>query len=355
MRVVVDAMCAEYGGIRTYVQHLLHAWGSTHPEDDLHVVVAAGSDLDTGAHTRHDLPVRRPSVVGRPWAQTTAMTRLVRELRPDAVLATAPTTTVRRPTGPLAVAILDLRHEIRPDQFSRGRRLLRAVSYGRTYQLAGCFVSISQRSLDDLHELHPRTRRVPSTVAHLGADHVEGWGTPTRTGPAVSFAHHSNKNPDLLLDAWALLAASGDAPPLTLLGLGGERRTALQQVVDARGLGEVVTLAPFLPEADFRRTLLAADLVVFPSDFEGFGLPVVEGMLLGKPVVIGPDRGTLEVAGGHAAVMDGWTPEALADATRRARALGDAELAAARAWAERFRWSHTVSRTREALAGLVRP
>ena len=67
--------------------------------------------------------------------------------------------------------------------------------------------------------------------------------------------------------------------------------------------------------------LAEADLVVFPSDFEGFGLPVVEGMLLGKPVVLGPEPATNEVAGGHAAVAADWTPAALADGVRRARAM----------------------------------
>jgi glycosyltransferase involved in cell wall biosynthesis len=97
----------------------------------------------------------------------------------------------------------------------------------------------------------------------------------------------------------------------------------------------------------------AADLVVFPSDFEGFGLPVVEGMLLGKPVVLGPEPATTEVAGGHAAVAADWTPAALADAVRRARALAGAELEAARAWAATFTWERTVRQTRELLASLA--
>ena len=167
----------------------------------------------------------------------------------------------------------------------------------------------------------------------------------------MGFAHHTNKNPDLLFEAWSLLAADpGGAPPLKLLGVGSARREAIAARVDSLGLGGRVELAPFLPDEEFQQVLAGADMVVFPSDFEGFGLPVVEGMLLGKPVVLGPEPATNEIAGGHAAVAADWTPEALADAVRRARSMTAAELEAAREWAATFTWERTIRQTREVLA-----
>lgn len=350
MRVVIDAMCAEYGGIRTYVEQLLLGWAERHPDDEVHVVLRAGSTLRTPGLTRHELPVSTPDVLGRPLAQATAMHRLVQRVRPDVWLATAPTTDVRRTDAPLAVVILDLRAELRPEQFSLGRRLLRKVSYGRTYRLAAGFLSISQRSLDDLHRLHPHTRGVPGTVTHLAADHVLAWPEPSRTGPAIAFAHHTNKNPELLLEAWALLE---DRRPLTFLGVSGELRPRLEEQVDRLGLADVVELARFLPDDEFRDRILRADMIAFPSDFEGFGIPIVEGMLLRKPVVIGPDPGSLEVAGGHAVVSDSFTPDSLAAALRKARTLGDAELEAARRFAEGYSWATTIDTTRAALAKIA--
>lgn len=354
MKVVVDAMCVEYGGIRTYVDHLLGHWKNVFPEDELHVVLGRGSTIDTSGHIRHELTVRRPSVVGRPLAQTLTMHRLIRELSPDAVLATVPSTTVRRLRVPMAVVILDLRHELRPDQFSRSRRLLRKISYDRAYAMADAFLSISQRSLDDLHQLHPKTRTVPGEVTYLGADHVDSWPAAVTTGPSVAFAHHTNKNADLILDAWAVLAGRQQrVPPLTMLGVSGAQRDQLTSMIDKHALGRFVTLAPFLPDEEFLRTISAAESIVFPSDFEGFGLPIVEGMALGKPVVIGPERGTMEVANGHAVVMDDWTAEALADAVTSAGGLTPAELKSAQDWAKGFTWDRTVEQTREMLATLV--
>lgn len=354
MKVVVDAMCAEFGGIRTYVEHLLAAWREEFPADELHVIVPEGFLLPTAGHVRHELKVRRPRLLGRPAAQTRAIGRIVRRVGADVVLATAPTTTVIRPRVPLAVVILDLRHEIRPEQFSAKTKLLRAVSYGRTYRLASHFLAISQRSLDDLHRLHPGLSGVPATVTYLGADHVRTWPSPTQAGPAVAFAHHTNKNPMLVLDGWAALRdRGGNVPPLMILGVGAQRHR-LEAEIAARSLADVVELAPFLPDEEFQRVLSAARMVVFPSDFEGFGLPVVEGMFLGHPVVIGPEPATTEIAGGHAFVTADWGSEALADAIAAASDQSeDARLAAMRHGCS-YTWTRTARQTRDALVTLVR-
>jgi glycosyltransferase involved in cell wall biosynthesis len=351
MRVAIDAMCAEFGGIRTYVQELVGDWARLFPDDEVHVFLRAGSTITTPGLRRHELRVPRPDVVGRPWVQSAAMMAAIRGIDPDVVLATAPTTAVWSFPSPLVVTIHDLRSELRPEQFSRGRRLLRAVSYGRTYELADAFVAVSRRSLDDLHRLHPRTRPKPAAVVHSGADHVSAWPAPARTGPAIAFAHHANKNPALVVDAWGRLVHSGaEVPDLLLLGVSASLRGDLDARIDQRGVRGRVELAPFLPDDEFRRRTTQAAAVVFPSDFEGFGMPVVEGMALGKPVVISPDPGMLEVAGGHAVVMAGWTADDLADAVVRALARSERDLEAARDWASSFTWERTIRQTRAALA-----
>jgi glycosyltransferase involved in cell wall biosynthesis len=349
LRLLVDAAAADYGGIRTYVEQLLGAWAAESPTDELLVVVPSSSPLDTAGHRRHELRLPGPSMVSRPVGQTLALPRLARR-GVDAVLATNPTTSLRRVGAPLAVVVHDLRHELRPEQFSRPRRALRWASYGRSYALANGFVAVSQRTFDDLHRLHPSTRSVPSRVVHHGADHVRDWPAPTRLGPWVAFGHHTNKNPALVLEAWSLLS---DPPPLVVLGLGAGSRAELERRRTALGLNAVVELAPFLPDEQFRAVLAGARGVVLASDLEGFGLPVVEAMALGKPVVVGPDPGTAEVAGGHAVAAAGWTAEAFADAVRRAVLLSDAELAPARAHAETFTWARAARQTRAFLAELV--
>jgi len=353
VRVVVDAASAELGGIRTYVEHLLAAWADAFAQDQLLVVVPSGAGVETAGHRRHELRLRGPAVVARPLMQTLQLPRLARAHRADVVLATNPTTTLVRPGVPVAVVVHDLRHELRSEQFSHGRRALRWAAYGRAYAVAEGFVAVSRRTLDDLHRLHPPTSSKPAVVAHHGADHVRAWPAPERSGHAIAFGHHSNKNPRLVVDAWALLARDGDPPRLLVTGLSGEARTAMAAQVASLGLTRWVELAPYLPEPEFHARFARAELVVFPSDLEGFGLPVVEGMALGKPVVLGPDPGTAEVAAGHAVIASHWSPDALADAVRRAMALGPERLEAAGAHAASFTWERTVRETRGLLERLV--
>ena len=354
MRIVIDAMCADYGGIATYAQHLLEHWPTAALGDELHVVCARGSRLETFGHVRHEVPVRRPASVSRPLAQSLALPRVVREVGADAVLATATTTTAVATGAPLAVVVHDLRHELLPHQFSRARRTLKDVSFARSYRLAAGFVVISARTLGDFERLHPRAARKPSVVVHHGADHVLAWPPRHRAATrAVAFAHHSNKRPDLVLEGWAAGRDAGLAlPPLTVLGASGPLRHELADLVARRGLGDRVEIAGYLPTAAFQEAMAAARLVVFPSELEGFGLPVVESMLLGVPVVVSPEPALLEVAGGHAQVMADWSPGALAEAAARACAQPAGATAAARDHAAAFRWERTARRTRSFLAEL---
>lgn len=347
-------MCAEFGGIRTYVEHLLDQWSDFFPDDELHVLVPEGSTLPTHGHTRHSVRVGRPAQVRRPLAQTRHIRRLVRAVQPDAVLATLPSTTLVRPGRPMATVVYDLRHELRPEQFSWAKRWMRNISYGRGYRTADGLLSISQRSLDDLRERHPRTKGTPSAVAYLGADHVTSWPVARLDGPAVTFAHHTNKNVDLVLSAWAILVASGEeVPELVILGVHEAERKRLAEGISRRSLDSFVQLSPFMPDDEFVRVMAEAEMIVFPSDFEGFGLPVAEGLRLGKAVVIGPERATCEVADGHAFVMSGWTPEALVGAVRAAEAMTDQQRESARQRGEEFTWERTIRRTREVLAALT--
>ena len=87
-----------------------------------------------------------------------------------------------------------------------------------------------------------------------------------------------------------------------LVGVPAHEREAVGARVAALGLSDLVTVRPWLNRAEFQRCFTSAALVVFPSDHEGFGLPAVEAMRLGIPLVITPDKALLETTGGLATV-----------------------------------------------------
>lgn len=145
------------------------------------------------------------------------------------------------------------------------------------------------------------------------------------------------KNLDRLLDAYlGLPAATRAAHPLVLAGAPGWRSEALhQRLQDAAPAG--VRYLRYLPEDALQALYAGARIFAFPSLYEGFGLPVLEAMASGVPVLCS-DRASLpEVAGGAARLLpaedvDAWRlalAEALGDEAwqAQARAAGLARAA----------------------------
>lgn len=356
MKVLVDAVGCTLGGIATYEANLLSTWVRDFPNDDVRVLLATDERQTPGVRA-YRVRVRRPVPLARPVLTTRAMRRIVASWQPDAVLALRPATTLLRMSVPLTVVVHDLRHELRPEQFSSSRRALRRVGYTRTYAVADGFLCISRRTLDDLRNLHVELRAQAGAVVHHGADHVDHW---SRDGErfVVAFGHHTNKNVDLTLRAWRLLVDSGavtaTTPLLNVLGLSTQRRIEVAARVSELGLGEFVTLSEYLDDAAFEQRMASAAMILYPSDFEGFGLPVVEAMRLGVPVVVGPDPAVQEVSDGHAFTMCDWSAEALANAVRDAMVATPEAIAAAREHAATFTWSRAVRATRTFVGGVQR-
>lgn len=96
--------------------------------------------------------------------------------------------------------------------------------------------------------------------------------------------------------------------------------------VEELGLGGKVVFTGYLPEGDLPALLSGARLFVFPSLYEGFGLPVLEAMACGTPVVCSNASSLPEVAGDAAVLVDPLDVEGLAAAMERV--LGDEELRA---------------------------
>ena len=120
----------------------------------------------------------------------------------------------------------------------------------------------------------------------------------------MAFGQWVNKNVDLVLEAWSVLRSRSEALPLVVVGL-PPRAGRVEAGAAARGIEELVTVKPWLSEPEFEQVFTSAALVVFPSDYEGFGLPALEAMRLGIPVVVTAGPGT---ARGHGRTGDrhGW-------------------------------------------------
>lgn len=356
MRIVIDGLPIRGQSLAIVVEHLLEGWVALHNGDELHLVVGPDAELGIPAEVNvHRVRFGKNHSISRMRAQTFALPRLCRRLSADVMLGTLATTTMSPLSCPRAIIAYDLRHELRPEQFSTRARILRTRSYSIGYRQADAIICISERTRQDLLTSRPWLARRSIGVAHLGSDHVDAWPARTNGGPyAIAFGQYGNKNVDLVIDAWALLRGRGNELPLVLVGLSSAARLECQEKVDRLGLASQVSLQPWLSDEQFRERFVSSSMVVFPSDFEGFGMPAVEAMRRGIPVVITPEQALLEVCDGHATVMNGWDVQALADAVAIAQRIKTQATEAALVHATTFTWARTAEQTRATLDSVLR-
>lgn len=172
------------------------------------------------------------------------------------------------------------------------------------------------------------------------------------------------KNTGGLLQAYALLVEQekkgmlGTAlPPLVISGkIFSEENplaTPVKRLVQELGLGERVRLLDFVPVEDLPALYKNALFFVYPSFYEGFGLPVLEALSLGTPVLTSDNSSLPEVAGDAALYIDPHMIESIASGIERL--LNDAALReklslAAKDSAGRFSWEHFTKVTLETLS-----
>jgi glycosyltransferase involved in cell wall biosynthesis len=214
--------------------------------------------------------------------------------------------TIRIPAveAPSAVTLHDLQHLDLPHLFSRGERTFRSIGYHRSARSARVVIVpsgfVRDRAVELLSLDSDRIR-----VIHHGIDHErfspgDGPREAFLLYPARPWPH---KNHERLYEAFALVRR--ERPELRLVLTGGGHGNSFPDGVEAVGnvsVDELVSL--------YRR----AAALVFPSLYEGFGLPPVEAMACGCPVACSVAASLPEVCGDAARYFDPDDPEAIAAA-----------------------------------------
>lgn len=273
-------------------------------------------------------------------------------------LQTLPT----RMAVPGVATIHDLAVLLHPDTLPARVRWSQLPLLGPTVDAAARLIAVSQATADDLVAAFPAAAGKLEVIANgVGAIWTPGSAetiaaTRRRLGAPDGYllsvgTLEPRKNLDLLLDAWQLLHAEGDgtAPPLLLAGSAGwknralERRLAALEPLGVRRLGR-------LPLGELVEVVRAARLFLYPSIYEGFGLPVAEAMAAGVPVVTSDAAALAEIVGDAGRQVDSDDAEGWRDAI--ADLWGSPETAAAlvtRAHEQvaRFSWDDAARRHAE--------
>jgi glycosyltransferase involved in cell wall biosynthesis len=206
-------------------------------------------------------------------------------------------------------------------------------------------IAVSEATADDVTELLgiPRSR---ITVVHEAADPIFRASGASARHPREYFLHVGGtgpgKNLSTLLGAVRALECDSPCPP-DLVVVGVHLRD-----VPAGDLTNV-HVRPYVSDEELAAYYRGTLALVYPSVMEGFGLPVLEAMACGAPVITSSITATAEVAGGAALLLeDPYCVDELVRQMRRIRS--DEELRRELAYkgaerASRFRWDNVVAET----------
>lgn len=317
----------QVGGSESYTARLLAAVAS-HPRDpavELELASLAGvrpAHPELGGLVWHEAPWRPESRVRRAAVESTWLARL--SARFDAVHHFGGRLPARR-AGVSVLTVHDIQPLDVPANFSALKRRYLGWALPRSVRSADLVVVPSQWVADRLAErlaVPPeRVRVVPPTYARAQqppdtaprtAEPAPGVERPFVLYPAATYPH---KNHAMLIAAHA--ATRAGRPDLQLVLTGARGRAHAEVAEQAARAPGVVHLG--WTDGDRLASLMsAAAAVVFPSRYEGFGLPVLEAMQAGTPVIAADATALPEVAGGCATLvdpddLDGWV-DALAEA-----------------------------------------
>ena len=283
----------------------------------------------------------------------------VRSHKIDLLLSTGLTSPIFCPATSILV-VYDLQHVNQPQNFSRlYLQFLKSIIYASAKSADG-IVTLTEHVKNDILKFY----RIPSeriAVSHFGVDrelfdvsrpHLtlamkQRYGLPERyLLYAASSLPHKN-HPRLLA---ALQHAKKQIPELKLVLIGARDKgeDALAQEIRRLGLQDDVVLLGWIPFEDVPLIYQGCEAFVFPTLHEGFGLPVVEAMACGVPVICSRIDPLPEVAGDAALFVDPLDPEDIGRAIVHLLNDPSARSALVQKGHERakeFTWEATARRT----------
>lgn len=352
------------GGTEIYLRSLLAALAELNDRHEYFVFTNAetGSDLVPSSSRFHFIPtgVNARFRPGRVLYEQIVLPRLLRRHSIDVLLNPGFTGPVSLLNQSVTV-FHDLQHKRHPEFFRWFDRPFWGLLLGASARRSRSLIAVSQATAADLVRYYPATQRKIAVVPH-GVDPEFfriGERRASRKTPETAERYllavstlHPHKNIERLLEAFREFRKSCPAFGLVVAGLKGfAARTLAARRRDLK-LEDSVRFTGWIPRADLYKLFEDADAFISPSEFEGFGMPVVEALAAGLPVACSDIAPFREVAG-DAAVR--FAPDSVAGMLEAMRKItSDEEFrAGARiagpARARLFDWRRTARLTLDAL------
>jgi alpha-1,3-rhamnosyl/mannosyltransferase len=304
------------GGSETAVVSLLRELGDQQPAGVELSLYALGAFGEAYPDLVARFPTRQVPLTGRlkPLRVAAENTWLATRARQDGLdlvhHMNAVLPLVRRTPG--VITVHDLQPFDMPDNFHPVKRAYVRRSVPRSVRRARLVLTPSEfvrRGIIDRFGVPPeRVRATPWGVDAPATEMTVGqvqarYGLPRRwfVYPAVTWPH---KNHALLIRAFASVAAQEHDVVLVLTGGEAQQEAQIRAQIAGTGLRGRVRRTGRIPRADLLAIVRGAVALTFPSRYEGFGLPALEAMSLGTPVLAGRAASLPEVVGEAGRLLD---------------------------------------------------
>jgi glycosyltransferase involved in cell wall biosynthesis len=284
------------GGIETYIRKLIDSFVLPGQDHEVHFITGpdVAEQLPKEAR-RLDIPVSSTGFIGWRCAEAftplraRSMARQIDAAGYDAILFPQQSIFPIDVRTPSVLTVVDVQHLHRPEHYGLFDTRFRRAIYPPSLAKSRRIIAISEATKRDLVELCG-VDEGKVDVIHLGYDAAPAptaalervVQAPYLYYPAATFPHKGHAN---LLRCFARLKErQPGAPKLVFSGMQTPLWKQLRKQAHELGLADEVLHLGFVPYEQVESLYQHAEAVVFPSEFEGFGMPVLEAVRYGKPV-----------------------------------------------------------------------
>ena len=367
LHVVVNArhLTGPRTGIEVYMEQLLAALSRS---GEVQITALSWAPLDLNLpRVREVIPVRRPELAGlratlwKLWFDQWHALRAVNQEAPvlvhgmDGFLPYS----VRRRDRAVAT-VHDLGWQVHPELYDRKLRLMYGALFPWVRRRADRFIAVSRYTADDLvkragipaskidviyHGLDPVFSRQP------GRDPTSGSGTPYFLAVGGVSPRKNTRRLIAAFSRWRERGGHRSHYRLLITGTSLDR----EFTENGAGLPAGVSLLGYVDKAELPGLYAGAAAFLYPGIYEGFGLPIIEAMACGAPVVTSTTGAAPEIAGGAAILVDPFDVMSIEGGIERA--INPGELGALRERglhrATKFRWEAAAQATLESYRRVI--